>query len=103
MLVDVTANQLHHGLLRQVHSIANQRGLTYNYDKLILDNLFNPELARELREGLKNLYSVFKDVDSHLHFVLLTGISKFSKVSLFSGLHNLNNITLDAPFSAICD
>ncbi|CAM3952478.1 ATP-binding protein [Vreelandella rituensis] len=72
------------------------------YDKPILDNLLNPELARELREGLKNLYSVLKDADPHLHFVLLTGVSKFSKVSLFSGLNNLNDITLDAPFAAIC-
>ncbi|MGP9765848.1 ATP-binding protein [Halomonas sp. AOP13-D3-9] len=72
------------------------------YDKPILDNIVVPERARELREGLKNLYSVLKDADPHLHFVLLTGVSKFSKVSLFSGLNNLNDITLDAPFSTIC-
>ena len=72
------------------------------YDKPILDNLLNPALARELREGLKNLYSVLKDADPHLHFVLLTGVSKFSKVSLFSGLNNLNDITLDAPYATIC-
>lgn len=72
------------------------------YDKPILDNILKPERARELREGLKNLYSVLKDADPHLHFVLLTGVSKFSKVSLFSGLNNLNDITLDAPFSTIC-
>ena len=56
------------------------------YDKPILDNLLRPEQARELREGLKNLYSVIKEADQHLHFVLITGVSKFSKVSLFSGL-----------------
>ncbi|MEH6644043.1 MULTISPECIES: AAA family ATPase, partial [Halomonadaceae] len=39
---------------------------------------------------------------SPLHFVLLTGISKFSKVSLFSGLNNLNDITLDVPYATIC-
>ncbi|WP_300274756.1 ATP-binding protein [Halomonas sp.] len=72
------------------------------YDKPILDNILDPERARELREGLKNLYSVIKDADPHLHLVLITGVSKFSKVSLFSGLNNLNDITLDAPFSTIC-
>ncbi|WP_254277517.1 ATP-binding protein [Halomonas sp. 3H] len=72
------------------------------YDKPILDNILEPERARELREGLKNLYSVIKDADPHLHLVLITGVSKFSKVSLFSGLNNLNDITLDTPFSTIC-
>ncbi|WP_319022691.1 AAA family ATPase [Halomonas sp. 3F2F] len=69
------------------------------YDKPILDNILNGDRARELCEGLKNLYSVLKDTDSHLHFVLLTGVSKFS---LFSGLNNLNDITLDAPYATIC-
>ena len=72
------------------------------YDKPILDNILDPERAREQREGLKNLYSVLKDAGPHLHLVLITGVSKFSKVSLFSGLNNLNDITLDAPYSTIC-
>ncbi|WP_444677476.1 PD-(D/E)XK nuclease domain-containing protein [Halomonas sp. E19] len=45
---------------------------------------------------------MLKDADPHLAFVLLTGVSKFSKVSLFSGLNNLNDITLDAPYASIC-
>ncbi|SEP70454.1 PD-(D/E)XK nuclease superfamily protein, partial [Ectothiorhodospira magna] len=72
------------------------------YDKPILDNITDADVARELREGLKNLYSVLKDADPHLKFCLLTGVSKFSKVSLFSGLNNLNDITLDKPFAPIC-
>jgi hypothetical protein len=91
-------------LIRLVHEQHGQRVviLVDEYDKPILDNLLEPQRARELREGLKNLYSVLKDADPHLAFVLLTGVSKFSKVSLFSGLNNLNDITLDAPFSTIC-
>ncbi|MEL7964994.1 ATP-binding protein [Vreelandella neptunia] len=91
-------------LIRAAHQHYGQRVviLIDEYDKPILDNILAPERARELREGLKNLYSVIKDADPHLHFVLLTGVSKFSKVSLFSGLNNLNDITLDAPFSTIC-
>ncbi|GEN29135.1 ATPase AAA [Halovibrio variabilis] len=96
------------GRFRELIQLAHQQYgqpvvvLIDEYDKPILDNILVPERARELREGLKNLYSVLKDADPHLHFVLLTGVSKFSKVSLFSGLNNLNDITLDAPFSTIC-
>ncbi|WP_234247273.1 AAA family ATPase, partial [Billgrantia desiderata] len=91
-------------LIRGTHEKYGQRVvvLVDEYDKPILDNLLEPERARELREGLKNLYSVLKDADPHLAFVLLTGVSKFSKVSLFSGLNNLNDVTLDAPYATIC-
>jgi hypothetical protein len=55
-----------------------------------------------MRDGLRNLYSVIKGQDAHIRFAFLTGVSKFSKVSLFSGLNNLMDITVDASFSAIC-
>ena len=72
------------------------------YDKPILDNITDSACATAMREALKNLYSVLKDSDAHLKFVFLTGVSKFSKVSLFSGLNHLQDITLDARYSAIC-
>jgi hypothetical protein len=72
------------------------------YDKPILDNIESPARALEMREGLKNLYSVLKGADAHLKFVFLTGVSKFSKVSLFSGLNQLQDITLDRRWSALC-
>ncbi|NPA40396.1 MAG: AAA family ATPase, partial [Thermodesulfobacteria bacterium] len=55
--------------------------LVDEYDKPILDNIENPETAIEMREALKNFYSVLKDADPYLKFVFLTGVSKFSKVS----------------------
>ena len=76
--------------------------LVDEYDKPILDNLTDLDAALAMREGLKDIYSVIKDADAYLRFVLLTGVSKFSKVSLFSGLNNLNDITVDAAYSAIC-
>ena len=76
--------------------------LVDEYDKPILDNLTHAEVAREMRDGLRDLYSVIKDQDAHIHFAMLTGVSKFSKVSLFSGLNNLNDITVEAGYSAIC-
>ncbi|ASM77372.1 hypothetical protein VITFI_CDS1594 [Vitreoscilla filiformis] len=91
-------------LIRQAH---DRHGATVvvlvdEYDKPILDNLETPAIAREMRDGLRNLYSVLKSTDPHLKFVFLTGVSKFSKVSLFSGLNNLRDITLDARWSALC-
>jgi len=76
--------------------------LVDEYDKPILDNIANTERAVELREGLKNVYSVIKDSDDDIRFCLLTGVSKFSKVSLFSGLNNLNDITLDPRYGDMC-
>ena len=76
--------------------------LVDEYDKPILDRIENPEIALQLRETLKDLYSVIKDSDAHIKFVFLTGVSKFSKVNLFSGLNNLQDITLDPRYSTIC-
>jgi hypothetical protein len=72
------------------------------YDKPILDQILDKERAAELRDGLKNLYSVLKGRDALLRFVLLTGVSKFSQVSLFSGLNNLWDITLSRDFATLC-
>ena len=76
--------------------------LVDEYDKPILDNLTDPARAAEMRDGLRNLYSVLKGADPHLKFVFLTGVSKFSKVSIFSGLNQLVDITLDPRWSALC-
>ncbi len=72
------------------------------YDKPLLDNIENPEIAAQMRDGLKNFYSVLKGEDCHLQFVFFTGVTKFSKVSLFSGVNQLTDITLDENFSTIC-
>lgn len=72
------------------------------YDKPILDAINQPDLARENRDFLRGFYSTIKDYDAHIKFSFLTGVSKFSKVSLFSGLNNLNDITMDSRYSTIC-
>ena len=91
-------------LIERLHAQTGQRVvvLVDEYDKPILDRIEQPELALDIREGLKDLYSVIKDSDAHIRFAMLTGVSKFSKVSLFSGLNNLKDITLDARYSDIC-
>ena len=72
------------------------------YDKPILDALEVPDIARANRDFLRGLYSVIKASDAHVRFTFITGVSKFSKVSLFSGLNNLKDITLDPRYSALC-
>ncbi len=72
------------------------------YDKPILDNIEKPELAEEIRDLLSNFYGVIKGLDEYLRFVLLTGVTKFSKVNLFSKLNNLYDITVNEDFSDIC-
>lgn len=91
-------------LIAQAHQASGQRAVVLidEYDKPILDNITDSAAALEMREALKNLYSVLKGADADLKFVFITGVSKFSKVSLFSGLNNLKDITLDARYSAIC-
>ncbi len=76
--------------------------LVDEYDKPILDCIEDRETAKAVRDVLKNFYSVLKPLDAQLKFVFLTGVSKFSKVSLFSGLNQLNDITLDKRFAEIC-
>ena len=72
------------------------------YDKPILDNIEDRETAREMRDELKNFYSVIKDADQYIRFCFITGVTKFSKVSIFSGLNNLEDITLSNQFSTLC-
>ncbi len=91
-------------LIRHAHTTTGERVvvLVDEYDKPILDNLTDPEAARVIRDGLRNLYSVIKEMDAHIRFAMLTGVSKFSKVSLFSGLNNLRDITVSREYSALC-
>ncbi len=91
-------------LLARAHAQTGQKVvvLVDEYDKPILDNITDSATATIMRDGLKDIYSVIKDADAHIHFAMLTGVSKFSKVSLFSGLNNLQDITLKPAFSAIC-
>ncbi|MBA4451440.1 AAA family ATPase, partial [Cylindrospermopsis raciborskii CS-506_D] len=91
-------------LIRKAMAKYGQRAvvLVDEYDKPILDNIDNPPIAAEMREGLKNLYSVLKQQDANIQFVFMTGVTKFSKVSLFSGLNQLTDITIDTRYSSIC-
>ena len=92
-------------LIASLHERTGQRVavLVDEYDKPILDALVEkPEVARANRTYLRGLYGVIKAHDAHVRFTFLTGVSKFTKVSVFSVLNNLTDLTLDRRYSAIC-
>ncbi|MCY4305940.1 MAG: AAA family ATPase [Aestuariivita sp.] len=91
-------------LIYYLHQTTGQRVvvLVDEYDKPILDVLHDPDLARANREYLRGFYGIIKDSAEHVRFVFVTGVSMFSKVSLFSGLNNLKDISLDPRFATIC-
>jgi hypothetical protein len=72
------------------------------YDKPILDVIEDKKEAQEVRKELKALYSVLKGLDKYIRFVIITGVSRFSKVSLFSGLNQLEDISLSKEYGNIC-
>lgn len=88
-------------LIEKLSKINKVVVLVDEYDKPIIDFMREPEKAKANREVLRNFFGVLKGADSFLRFVFLTGVSKFSKVSIFSGLNNLKDITLSPQFATI--
>jgi hypothetical protein len=92
-------------LFKELITKAAQKGkvaiLIDEYDKPLIDYLDNIPRAEENRTILKNLYSILKDADKHIRLLILTGVSRFSKVSIFSDLNNLEDITLSKHFNNI--
>ncbi|GGJ46652.1 ATP-binding protein [Deinococcus roseus] len=72
------------------------------YDKPLVDFLESPQKLKEHQDLLKSVYGSIKELDEHLHLVILTGVSRFGKLSLFSDLNNLYDATLDPRFSELC-
>ena len=102
-------------MLRELHRKTGHRVavLVDEYDRPILDAMFSRQpgddsepaindTARANRDFLRGFYAAIKEADAHIRFSFLTGVSKFSSASLFSGLNNLNDITLDRRYGAIC-
>ena len=91
-------------LLEVLHQRSGRRVvvLVDEYDKPILDMLGTPPVASANRDILRNVYGVIKASDARIRFTFLTGVSKFSKVNLFSQLNNLIDLTLEPAYSSIC-
>ena len=90
-----------------IHAAHNQTGkkvviLIDEYDAPLLDVVHEKEMLPVLRNVMRNFYSPLKDCDPYLQFVFLTGITKFSQLSIFSELNNLTNISMYPEFAGIC-
>ncbi|OQY36071.1 MAG: hypothetical protein B6229_10765 [Spirochaetaceae bacterium 4572_7] len=99
-------NIKHNDFLRLIKSVYKKYGqkvviLVDEYDKPIIDVITNKEIAEENRNILSNLYSAIKTSDQYVKFAMLTGVSKFSKVNLFSNLNNLTDITTNRKYGTI--
>lgn len=92
------------GLVRRAYEKTGRQVviLVDEYDKPILQNLDNPELQDKMHAILKAFFSVLKTQDRYLRFAFITGVTKFSKVSAFSDLNNLTDLSLDIRCQALC-
>ncbi len=106
--ISFTQKEIDQKFKELIETLHKQRGkvvvLIDEYDKPIIDYLGTPQIstALENRDIFKSFYSILKDADPHLELVLITGVSKFTRVSVFSDLNNLTDLTLDKSFDAIC-
>ena len=92
-------------VLSKAHEVSGHRAvvLVDEYDKPILDVLdIDKDLEEEHRNILKGFYSVFKSADEHLQFVFLTGVTKFSQVSVFSGFNQPFDISMHSKYETLC-
>lgn len=98
-----TYNQRFDELVVKMHQQSGQKVvlLIDEYDKPILNNLNKPVLA-EIKQVMNAFYSVAKSLDEHLKFVFITGVSKFAKVSVFSGMNSLTDISMDRRYATLC-
>ena len=76
--------------------------LVDEYDKPLLETIGNTELQNEYRKILKSFYGVEKTMDAYIQFAFFTGVTKFSKVSIFSDLNNLKDISLSDEYAGVC-
>jgi len=92
------------GLIRRAYEKTGQRVavLIDEYDKPLISTMENSTLNDEIRILLKGFYGVLKSMDYALRFVFFTGVTKFSKISIFSDLNQPDDISLDENFSEIC-
>jgi hypothetical protein len=101
---EVSFGQRFDGLIQRA---AEQTGknvviLIDEYDRALTQTMDNPDLNKQVRDMLKGFFSVLKGADRYIRFALLTGVTKFSKVSIFSDLNQLNDISLLKKYAAIC-
>jgi hypothetical protein len=103
-IVHPTPSAMFRSLIRKLHEKYHQRVVVLidEYDKPILDQMTKPEKAAGNREVIRDFYGILKSMDAHLRFVFVTGVSKFTKTSIFSGLNNLYDMTMAEKYASVC-
>ena len=101
---DVTPNQRLMGLIQRAFEQTGRQVVVLidEYDAPLLDVVHEEKDLPVLRNVMRNFYSPLKACDPYLRYVFLTGITKFSQLSIFSELNNIENISMDEPYAAIC-
>src|SRR5690606_21985471 len=100
-LSDTSYDQQFKELITKASQSGSVVVLIDEYDKLLIDYLDDPTKLEHHRSVMKNFYSVLKELDGHIRLLLLTGVSRSSRVSIFSDLNNLRDITISNPFGTI--
>ena len=92
------------GIIRRAYEKTGHRVaiLVDEYDKPLLQSIGNEELQEQFRNSLKPFYGVLKTMDGYIKFALMTGVTKMGKVSVFSDLNNLNDISMDRQYTSLC-
>ena len=101
---EVNLNQRLQGLIERAHAQTGQKVVVLidEYDAPLLDVAHKREQMEQLRHIMRNFYSPLKYSDPHIQFLFITGITKFSQLSIFSELNNLKNISMLPDFAAVC-
>ena len=101
---ETNLNQRLQGLIERAHAQTGKKVviLIDEYDAPLLDVAHKKDELEQLRHIMRNFYSPLKYCDPHLKFVFITGITKFSQLSIFSELNNLKNISMTPEFAAVC-
>jgi hypothetical protein len=91
-------------LIRKIHEATGEKVVVLidEYDKPIIDHLSTPEVMESNKTTLHNFYQVLKATDENSCFIFLTGVSRFSGLSIFSALNNLDDITISGEYASIC-
>ena len=91
-------------LIKNVYELSGRQVVVLidEYDKPLLEAIGKPELQEAMRDELRSFYSVLKSYDQYIRFAMLTGVTKFGRLSVFSGLNNLEDISFDSEYASIC-
>ena len=104
--IELTFDSFEERVSELIRKLYNKTGkpvvlLVDEYDKPILDSLFQKH-SKEVRKVLAGFYAVIKQADKFLKFVFITGVSKFAKISVFSGMNSLTDISMNLRYATIC-